>query len=79
MCVRHSGPTASVLGTSSLHRQSRNDLAPIAEDVRDVGPQPVGQDAPLVEPMRKPNGPRPQEVARHELTHLPAGHDAKLV
>ena len=47
-------------------------LAPVAEDVRDVGPQPVRQDAPLAEPMQQPICPTPEEIARHELTHLPA-------
>ena len=47
-------------------------LAPVAEDVRDEGPQPVRQDAPLAEPMQQPKCPTPEEIARHELTHLPA-------
>ena len=36
------------------------------------GHKPVRQDAPLVEQMRKPNCPTPEEVACHELTRLPA-------
>ena len=46
------------------------ELAPIAEDARDPGPHPVRHDAPLVEAARQPNCPTPEEVARHELTHL---------
>ena len=59
------------LSTSTVEKGSEA-LAPIAEDARDLGPQPVRQDAPLAEPMRKPNCPTPEEIARHELTHLPA-------
>ena len=43
-------------------------LALIVEDVRDQGPHPVRQDAPLVEAVRQPNCPTPEEVARHEYT-----------
>ena len=57
--------------TSTVEKGSET-LAPIAEDVGDLGPQPVRQDAPLAEPMRKPNCPTPEEIARRELTHLPA-------
>ena len=58
---------------STSNFESRSEkLAPIAEDVRDVGPQPVRQDAPLAEPMTRPNCTTPEEIARHELTHLPA-------
>ena len=46
------------LSTSTVKKGSET-LAPIAEDVRDLGPQPVRQDAPLAEPMRKPNRPTP--------------------
>ena len=44
-------------------------LAPIAEDVRGLGPQPV---RPLVKAVRQPNCPTPEDIARHALTHLPA-------
>ena len=44
-------------------------LAPIAEDVRGLGPQPV---RPLVRAVRQPNCPTPEDIARHALTHLPA-------
>ena len=57
--------------TSTIEKGTET-LAPVAVDVRDLEPQPVRQDAPLAEPMRKPNCPTPEEIARHELTHLPA-------
>ena len=37
-----------------------------------MGPQPVRQDAPLAEPVQQPKCPTPEEIARHELTHIPA-------
>ena len=56
-----------------LNLESHSEkLAPVAEDVRDVGPQPVRQDAPLAEPMQQPKCQTSEEIARHELTHLPA-------
>ena len=57
----------------------RETLAPIAEDVRDLGPQPLRQHAPLAKPMRKPNCPTPEEIARHELIHLLLRHGASRV
>ena len=57
----------------SLSKMSElGELAPIAEDVRDPAPYKVRQDAPLVEAVRQPKCPTPEEVARHELTNLPA-------
>ena len=55
--------------TPTIERRSEK-LAPIAEEVCDLAPQPE-RHAPLVEPMREPSCPTPGEVARHELTHLP--------
>ena len=43
--------------------ESHSDkLAPVAEDVRHVGPQPVRQDAPLAEPMQQPKCPTPEKI-----------------
>ena len=42
------------------------------EEVQDIGPQAVRQDAPLAVSPPQPGVPTPEEVARHELTHLPA-------
>ena len=51
--------------------QSDSDtLEPVAESVRDVGPQPLKQDAPLAEPMQQPKYPTPKKIARQELTHI---------
>ena len=51
----------------------RYQLCPLpAADLRDDGPIPVLQDAPLPVVLKQPKEPTPEEVARHELTHLPA-------
>ena len=59
------------LSTSTVEKGPET-LALIAEDVRNLGPQPVRQDAPVAKPMRQTNCPTPEEIALHELLHLPA-------
>ena len=48
-------------------------VAPVAsQDVQQPGPAPISQEAPLAEAAKQPAGPTPEEIAQHELTHLPA-------
>ena len=48
------------------------EAPPPGEDVAQPGPEAVRQDESLAEAAKQPNQPTAEEVARHELTHLPA-------
>ena len=54
--VRRISPENKQL-TSLTSTTGLGELAPIAEDVRDPGPHPARQDAPLVEAVRQPQCP----------------------
>ena len=43
----------------------------VGEDVSHLGPEAVRMYAPIAIQAKVPNAPTPDELAQHELTHLP--------